>query len=98
MTKIKRLIENMDDEIESAKNYAECYLEKKAKGDSWASKFKDMSNDEIKHAMYLHDYIIQEIDTLRKVYTPPSEMQEAWDKSHVKYVEKVAWIKKMLEM
>lgn len=98
MTKIKQLIDNIDEEIEGAKNYAECFLEKKAKGDQWASKFKDMANDELRHAMYLHDYTVQEIESLKKVYTPPVEMQEAWDKAHAKYVEKVAWIKKMLEM
>lgn len=98
MRKIKKLIDNINEEIEGAKNYAEIYLEMKAKGEQLASKFKSMADDEIRHAMIIHDYTLQEIDTLKRVYTPPSEMLEIWDKEHVKYVEKVAWIKKMLEM
>ena len=75
MTKIKKLADDMLEELESAKEYAECYIEKKAKGEStWANRFKEMAGDELNHAMYIHDYIVQEVDTLSKVYTPPTEM------------------------
>ena len=48
--------------------------------------------------MYEHEWAIKEIEEISKVYTAPVEMQEAWEKAHKEYVEKVAWIKKMLEM
>lgn len=99
MTKIKNLIAQIDDEIEGAKEYAESYLECKAKGNSqWSTRYKEMANDELKHAGYIHDKAIADIDELKKVYTPPVEMQEKWDKSHKEYVEKAAWIKQMLTM
>lgn len=99
MKRIADLVHSIDEEIEDAKSYAECYLTYKAKGNStWANKYKEMSADELKHAMYIHDIAVAEIEELNKVYTPPVEMQEQWDKSHKQYVERVAWIKQMLAM
>lgn len=97
MTKIKKLVKMIDEEIDGAKCYAEKYLECKAKDNpQWANRFKEMSNDELKHATYLHDFAVQEIEILSKVYTPPVEMQEKWDKEHTEFVERVAWVKQML--
>lgn len=99
MKYIKKLVDEIDEEICGAKEYAEMYVEQKAKGNSsWASRFKQMSNDELSHAMALHDYATEEIVRLNQVFKAPAEMQEAWDKSHVDYVEKVAWVKQMLSM
>lgn len=99
MTKIKNLVDQIDEEICGAKEYAEKYVEYKAKGNSnRANRYKEMANDELKHATYIHDMTVEDIEELRKVFKPTVEMQETWDKSHVKYVEKVAWIKQMLAM
>ena len=99
MTKIKELVDQIDEEIEGAKCYAETYLDYKAKGNStWSNKYKSMSEDELRHATIIHDRAVEEINELSKVYTPPVEMQKAWDESHKLYVEKVAWIKQMLAM
>ena len=96
---IKQYIDRIDAELEDAKYYAEKAVESKVKNDSSsATKYKDMANDELKHAMYEHEWAVKEIGELSKIYTPPVEMQEKWDKEHREYVEKVAWIKKMLEM
>lgn len=93
------MIDCIEDELESAKEYAECYVEMKAKGNSqWASKYKEMANDELKHAMYIHDRALMEIEEISKVYTPPVEMAEKWEHEHKEYVEKTAWIKQMLAM
>lgn len=97
MTKIKRYIEEINEELESAKDYAEQYVEYKAKSNSyWATRFKEMVMDELKHAEYIHDLAVSEIEEIKTVYMPPVEMQEKWDKCHAKYVEKIAWIKQML--
>lgn len=99
MKRIADLVDQIDEEIEGAKTYAECYLDRKARNDSqWATRYKEMANDELKHATWIHDLAVEEIETLQRVYTPTTEMQEAWDKSHARYVEKVAWIKQMLAM
>ena len=99
MTRIKKLAEEMEDEIHSAKEYAEEYLTFKAKDNStWANRYKEMANDELRHAEYLHDRAVAEIDELSKVYTPPEEMLEKWEHEHREYIEKAAWVKQMLSM
>lgn len=99
MTKIKKLAEHIEDELCGAKEYAEKYVEHKAKNDmQWANRYKEMANDELKHAGYLHDRAILEIEEISKVFKPTVEMQEKWDKSHAKFVEHSAWIKQMLAM
>lgn len=99
MRMIKDFVEHLDEEIEGAKEYAEKYVEYKAKGNmSRANKYKEMANDELKHTGYIHDMALQEIEELKKVYTAPVDMQEKWNKAHAEYVEKVAWIKQMLTL
>ena len=99
MRTIKKYVEMIDEEIESAQEYAEKYVECKAKGDiSKANRYKEMATDELKHATYEHEWAVKEIEEISKVYTAPIEMQEAWEKAHKEYVEKVAWIKQMLAM
>lgn len=99
MRAIKKYVEMIDEEIESAKDYAEKYVEYKAKGDmTRANRYKEMANDELKHSNYIHEWAVKEIEEISKVYTPPVEMQEAWSKAHKEYVEKVAWIKQMLSL
>lgn len=96
---IKGYVSAVEEEIEGAKNYAEKYVECKAKGDmAKANRYKEMANDELKHAMYQHEWAVMAIDELSKIYTPPVEMQEKWDRAHKVYVEQVAWVKQMLAM
>lgn len=99
MKKIKKLVHMINEELEGAKCYAEKYIEFKVDNKSaWSSKFKEMANDELNHAMQLHTLAIEEITEIKKIYVAPIEMQEKWDKSHEEYVQKVAWIKQMLMM
>ncbi len=99
MKSIKKYVEAIDEEIEGAKDYAEKYVEAKAKGDmSRANRYKEMATDELRHSTFLHEWAVAEIEELSKVYTPPVWMEEKWEKSHKEYVEKVAWIKQMLAM
>lgn len=99
MRYIKDYIESIDEEIHDAKEYAEKYVECKAKGNTAnATRYKEMANDELKHAMYQHEWAVKEIEEISKTYTAPLEMQDSWNKSHKEYVEKVAWIKQMLSL
>lgn len=99
MTKIKMLVDEINDELCDAKKYAEESLSYKAKGDTgWANRYKEMSQDELKHASFIHERAVTEIEQLKRVYTPPVEMLDKWEKAHKEYVEKAAWIKQMLAM
>lgn len=99
MTHIKKYAEAIDEEISDAKEYAEKYVENRVREDiPTANKYKEMANDELKHAGYLHEWAVKEIEKLSRVYTPPADMQDKWNKLHKEYVEKTAWIKQMLSM
>ena len=99
MTRIKDLADEIKEELHSAKNYAEEYLTFKAEGNNtWANRYKEMAQEELKHAGYIHDRVVVDIEDLRKIYTPPQDMLDKWDADHKKYIEKAAWIRQMLTM
>ena len=99
MRYIKHYVEQMEDEIASAEEYAEKAVECKAKGSAQNSaKFKAMAEDELRHAMFFHELAIKEIEEISKVYTPPVEMLDKWEHEHKEYVERAALIKQMLAM
>ena len=99
MKYIKEMVDHIEEEIEGARDYAEKYVECKAKGNmSKASKYAEMANDELRHAMIQHEWANQSIDELEKIYTPPEHMMEVWRKAHKEFVEKLAWIKQMLAL
>lgn len=97
MTIIKRYVENIEEELEGAQHYAEKYVESKARGElQYANQFKEMANDELKHAMYIHEHAVKEVAEISKVYTPPVDMLDKWEHAHKKYIEKVATIRQVL--
>ena len=100
MTKIKKYVEEIADELDGAKHYMEKALEYKAMGNGDRyNGYKDMSVAELNHAMRLHEYAVQDIEQLKSVYPEiPQNMMDAWDKSHVNFVEKTAWIRQMQSM
>lgn len=96
---IKKYVEQMLEELESAKEYSEKFVEFKARGDlQRASHYREMASDELKHANFIHEWATAEVERISKIYTPPASMQEKWELDHKKYVEDVALIKQILGM
>ena len=100
MTKIKKYVEEISEELDSAKDYMEKALEYKASGNqNRYNRYKEMSVQELGHAISLHDFAIQDIEQLKTVYPEiPIEMQDKWDHSHKEFVERAAWVKQMQTM
>lgn len=100
MNKIKKYVEGIAEELDGAKDYMEKALEYKASGNTGRyTKYKEMSIQELGHAMTLHEFAAQDIEELKAVYPIiPQEMQDKWDKSHADYAEKAAWIRQMQAM
>lgn len=100
MTKIKKYVDDIAEELEGAKNYMEKALECKAAGNADRyNGYKAMSLAESEHAMRLHEYAVQDIEKLKTVYPEiPTDMMDKWDRAHREYVEKMAWIKQMQSM
>lgn len=97
MKNIQILVDRITEEIEDAKEYAEEYLTHKAEG-STVNHYRQMAEDELQHAQYIHEEAVNKISDLKVVYTPPVEMEEEWNKAHKMFIEKEAWIKQMLAM
>ena len=100
MTKIKKYVEDIAEELEGAKNYIETALDYKVAGDTNRyTKYKEMSVQELGHAMALHEMAAQDIQRLKSVYPDvPQDMMDKWEHSHKEFVEKTAWIKQMQAM
>ena len=100
MTKIKKYVEGIADELHGAKSYMETAVEDKAMGNGDRyNKYKEMSIQELNHAINLHEIAVQDIEQLKSVYPDiPQKMMDAWEKSHVDFVEKAAWIRQMQAM
>lgn len=99
MTKIKILTDHISEELDGAKVYAENYVEQKVKGNSaMANRYKEMANDELKHAAYLHELVVAEITEAERTIKAPENMLQRWSEKHAEYVDKSAWVKQMLAM
>lgn len=93
------IVEDIEEEIEDAKEYAERHVEAKALGHTEMAKhYKEMAEDELKHAMYLHETAVAEINEASKTHHPPAEMEAAWKMAHKEYVEKASMIRQMLTL
>ena len=99
MKMIDKMLKHLEEEVEGAKEYAEKYIECKARENmSRANKYKEMASDELKHAGYLRDMDIAEIDELKKVYTMSEAEEEAWEHGHKRLNEHMALVRHMLTM
>lgn len=100
MKKIKDYVDGIEDELCSAKEYMEKALWYKAKENSDRySRYKEMSIQELGHASNLHQFAVEDIEKLEKVYPDiPQDMLDKWNKSHNEFVEKTAWIRQMQSM
>lgn len=99
MTRIKKLSDNIKEELGDARKYAECYVDSKVSGNTaMMTRYKEMATDELKHASYLHEMAVTEISRLSQAVTAPDKMTEKWNRCHAKYVQCSAWIRQMLTM
>ena len=99
MKQIAEKVRQISSELDDAQRYAEESLYRKAYGDSFgASRYKEMAQDELKHAGFVHDMAVQEIAKVENVYKAPADMQEQWEKSQSDYVQRAALVKQMLAM
>lgn len=98
MKKIGKIADQIKEEVEGAKCYAETYIELVLEGNSqWAQRYREMATQELTHASWLHERASDMIQRLKSIYTPPAEMQEAWDETHKKFVDMANEVKDMIK-
>ena len=100
MKKIKDYVDQMEEELEGAKEYIEKALWYKSKQNTIRyNKYKEMAIQELNHAEAIHTFAVEDVAALEEVFPePPASMMEKWNEAHNCYVEKVAWIKQMIAM
>lgn len=96
---IDKMLHHLKEEVEGAMDYAEKYIECKARGNvNRANKYKEMAFDELNHASNLREMDLMDIAELKKVYTMSEEEEEKWEHGHKHLTEQMAIVKHMLSM
>lgn len=96
---IKELSEMIDEELNDAHKYAKCANLKKTDNKPLADVFFKLANEEMGHAMLLHNEVVKIIDKYRKESgDTPALMQEFYNYVHERQMEKAAEVKAILAM
>jgi ferritin len=91
---IQKLVDQIEDELEGAEEYAKCALTHKEDHPTLAKTFYDISTDEMRHVNLLHDEAVKLIeDHRREKGEPPAAMLAVWEYMHKKHIEKANKIK-----
>ena len=94
---IHEMLDQLNEELDCAKDYAEKYIQCKAKGHSArASTYRQMAMDELTHAGNIHDFTVQDIDAIRNVHELSAECEEKITHEMKHYAETVALVKYMV--
>lgn len=92
-----KYIDHVNEELEGAKEYAEKYIDFKARGNTARSNaYKSMAQDELRHASMVYDYAAQDMESIGRIYTMPEELLEKWEHFIKHYADCSAKIKLML--
>lgn len=96
MKLIEKLSDMIDEELDDAYRYAECSI--LHEDDTELSKtFRLLSNEELGHAMKLHEQVTRIIKNYKDVKgEPPAEMAALYEYLHKRQVEKYSDVKVLL--
>lgn len=98
MKSIKRMADQMREELDGAKEYAILATELKSESQSAAQMYAKMAQDELGHANLIHAEAVKEIEKQRAIKEPPEIMKELWSIEHRYFMEHAAATKAMLEL
>lgn len=94
MKTIEKLSEMMEEEMHDAEKYIECAMKWKEEDVLLAKMYSDLSADELKHALMLHESAKRLIaEWKQKGNEVPEKMQAIYDYLHEKHMEKYNKIK-----
>ena len=93
---IKKIAEDIGDELEGAEKYVNCALLHKTDNPQLAKIFYEMSVQEMHHVDMLHAEIVKLIDKHRtEKGEPPAAMTALWNYLHERHIEHSKEIKLM---
>ena len=95
---IKKMANQMKEEIAGAKEYAKLATHNKTDQPTLAKDYYDMENDELRHADMLHTEVVKLIENQRAIEPTPPVMLELWEYEHKEYVEEYGIAKNMIAL
>lgn len=96
---IKKIVDQIYDELEGAHEYIECAMHNKQEHPSIANMYYEMSLTEMTHVDKLHGAVTTLINEVRaKGEEPPPTMMAIYEYEHEKAMNKATKIKVMQEM
>lgn len=99
MKMLKEKLEHLEEEIEGAREYAEKFIKCKSGGNmARANRFKEMAQDELKHATYLRDMDLVDVADLKKVYNMTEEEESMWEHGQKHLTDQIAMVMHILSM
>lgn len=97
MKLVHKMIDQIDEELEGAMDYAEKFIESKVHGDSHrASLYRQMSFDELTHAGYVYEFSASDIAKIKAVHQLSEECEKRWEEAMRHYAEFAAKVKYLL--
>lgn len=95
---IKCLVEDIEEELESAEHYAKLATQYKDEDRELADVYAKLANIELEHVDALHNQVVRIIKDWRTKSgeEPPAAMQAVFDWEHNKQIDKVKQIKILL--
>lgn len=99
MKSLIELIDLMCEELESATDYAELFLQFSIDGNKEkADALKNMAIESKNHSKFLHELVEEKITQYQKYCIIPIETQKMWCREKEKYSDKTDWLNQMLSM
>ena len=99
MKLIKKLTEMIEEELESAEDYAKAAVEHKESEPALASTFYEIATQEMHHVNLLHDRVADIIRKHRDQHgEPPAPMMAVYEYLHGKHIDKAAEVRRYLDM
>lgn len=95
---IKKIAEQIEDEVHGAEEYIKCAIKYKNEYPALAETYYGLSVTEKNHADALHTEVLKIIDSLKMKSEVPQYMVEMWEEEHDEIIEKMSKVKVMIEM
>ena len=96
---LDHMIDELKEEVDGARVYAEKYIECKARGNiARANRYKEMAHDELKHANFLKEMDMADVDELSRVYSMTEEEKNCWEHGIKHLNDQMAMVMHILSM
>ena len=96
---IKKLCEQINEELDDAQKYIECALSKKEEYPQLSKAYNQLSFDEMDHVNKLHEQVVAFIKDYRAEHgEPPEAMKAVYDILHSQHLDKAKGVRLLQNM